>query len=198
MAAARQDGLARREALLDAALVCFQKKGMLHTGIEDIRKEAGASPSSVYHLFQDLPALVAALLQRTYERLIGHIAERVQAAKTPRAAVTSLVEAHLEWVFGHDSEARFMYQALACELDEGHRAALRAAKSRLKKPIYEHLARVGVFKRAEQAETMVDVVLLGPTHQACRQHYSSPGSMDSKWMRAHLPELAWRSVAGRA
>jgi AcrR family transcriptional regulator len=59
MPAARQNGVARRQALLDAALQCFAERGMLRTGIEDVRKAAGASPSSVYHLFEDFPALVA-------------------------------------------------------------------------------------------------------------------------------------------
>ena len=37
MAVARQSGVARREALLDAALRCFEQRGLLRTGIEDVR-----------------------------------------------------------------------------------------------------------------------------------------------------------------
>ncbi|WP_437287538.1 TetR/AcrR family transcriptional regulator [Sorangium sp. So ce406] len=195
MAVARQSGVARREALLDAALRCFEQRGLLRTGIEDVRKEAGASPSSVYHLFEDFPALVAALLERTFERLAGAMTARVLAARTPRSAVRALVEAHLTWVFDHEAEARFMYQALALELDGHHRAALRDTKTRLKAEMTAHLAELGVFSGARSSEVTLDVVLLGPAHQACRAYLSASGVVDPAWMRATLPDLACAALA---
>lgn len=194
VAGTRQSGVARREALLDAALVCFEARGVLRTGIEDIRKAAGASPSSVYHLFADFPALVAALLERTFERLISEVTTRVLATRTARTAVRTLVEAHLTWVFEHEAEARFMYQALALELDGQHRAELRASKARLKAGLLARLTELGVLSGPLASEVMLDVVLLGPAHQACRAWLSAPGSVDPKWMKATLPELAWRSA----
>ncbi|WP_437676885.1 TetR/AcrR family transcriptional regulator [Sorangium sp. So ce131] len=198
MAVARQSGVARREALLDAALRCFAERGLLRTGIEDVRKEAGASPSSVYHLFEDFPALVAALLERTFERLSGYMTARVLAEKTARAAVRALVEALLAWVFDHEAEARFMYQALALELDGHHRAALRETKARLKAEMMAHMTELGVFPGAGSsgsAAVMLEVVLLGPAHQACRSYLSAPGAVDPAWMKATLPELACGALA---
>src|SRR3954464_3868141 len=80
MVSTRRDGARRRDQLLDAALRCFIKRGVLATGIEEIRKAAGASPSSVYHQFDGLPGVLLALLTRTFERLFGHLAARVTAA----------------------------------------------------------------------------------------------------------------------
>ncbi|KYF93756.1 hypothetical protein BE20_08430 [Sorangium cellulosum] len=193
MAVARQSGVARREALLDAALRCFEQRGLLRTGIEDVRKEAGASPSSVYHLFEDFPALVAALLERTFERLLGDVTARVRAARTARSAVRALVSAHLTWVLD-EAEARFMYQALALELDGHHRAALRETKARLKAEMTAHLAELGVLSGGRSSEVMVDV-LLGPAHQACRAYFSAPGAVDPAWMKATLPDLACAALA---
>ncbi|MFY0576248.1 TetR/AcrR family transcriptional regulator [Cystobacter fuscus] len=195
MAVVRQNGVARREALLDAALRCFDERGLMRTGIEDIRKAAGASPSSVYHHFEDFPALVAALLERTFERLQGFISPRVLATRTARTAVRALVEGHLSWVFDNEVEARFMYQALALELDGGHRGALRVRKTELKAEMMAHLTGLGVFAETRSPELTLNVVILGPVHQACRLHLSSPGSVDPKWMLSTLPELARRSVS---
>src|SRR5437016_3957364 len=121
MKVARPQGTARREALLDAALVCFEQQGLVRTGIEDIRKAAGASPSSVYHLFRGLPELIAALLERTFTRRYSLVSAKVLKAKTAKTAVFALVEAHLSWVFAHPAEARFMYRALALDLIDPHR-----------------------------------------------------------------------------
>ncbi|WP_437974428.1 helix-turn-helix domain-containing protein [Sorangium sp. So ce295] len=78
---------------MDAALRCFEQRGLLRTGIENVRKEAGASPSSVYHLFEDFPALVASLLERFFERLVEYVTGRVLVATTERSAVRTMVQA---------------------------------------------------------------------------------------------------------
>jgi AcrR family transcriptional regulator len=194
MKAARQDGEARREAILDAALACFEERGLVRTGIEDIRKAAGASPSSVYHLFAGLPELIAALLERTFVRRYTEESPPVLRAKTARGAVIALVEAHLRWVFGHPTEARFMYRTLALGIDEGHREALRTTKEQLKAALGAHLRKLHVIADDPGAEGMIDMVLLGLTHQACRTWLTTPDLVDPKWMKRMLPELAWQSV----
>ena len=59
-----------------------------------------------------------------------------------------------------------------------------------------HLSELGVFPGARSSEVMVDVVLLGPAHQACRVYLSAPGAVDPTWMRATLPELACGAMGG--
>src|SRR5688572_8469073 len=93
----RADGLRRREALLDAALRCFAQHGVLDTGIEASRKQAGASPSSVYHHFDGLTGLTTALLVRTFERAVAHMNARVLTTTTAEAAVRALVASYLDW-----------------------------------------------------------------------------------------------------
>lgn len=194
MATARAHGTARREALLDAALACFEERGLVSTGIEDIRKAAGASPSSVYHLFRGLPELIAALLERTFVRRYASVTEAVLRTKTAKEAVTAMVDAHLAWVFAHPVEARFMYRALALDLDGGYRESLRATKERLKLDLLAHLAKVGVARKPNGGEATIDILLLGTTHQACRTWLSSPKAVDRRWMKRVLPALAWRTA----
>jgi AcrR family transcriptional regulator len=195
MKPARRDGEQRREALLDAALRCFVAQGVLQTGIEDIRKEAGASPSRVYHLFDGLNGLTLALLVRTFERLFGHLGSRVLAARTAEATVTALVDGHLEWVLSHRDEARFMYQAMALELGKDGAAALAARKAELLAPVVQHL-RPFILSGAlpRWSPLLFDVVLLGPSHEACRRLLAG-AELEPAWLRAELPRLAWRCVA---
>lgn len=190
----RQTGTARREALLDAALACFRERGLVRTGIEDVRKAAGASPSSVYHLFKGLPELIAALLERTFVRRYAAVSARVLKARTARTAVHALVDAHLAWVFGHAAEARFMYQALALDLDGDYREELRLMKEQLKADLRAHLAKLGVLPDEAAADGVIDVVLLGTTHQACRTWLMAPEYVDTRWMKKVLPELAWQAA----
>lgn len=184
----------RRDALLDAALRCFTEQGVLGTGIEEIRRAAGASPSSVYHLFGGLQDLTLALLTRTFERLFTHLAARVTVTATAEAAVMALVDGHLEWILGHRDEGRFMYQATALEFEPGATEALQARKAELLMPVVQHVGRfIAEGTLPPWPPLMFDVVLLGPSHEACRR-FLAGAALDPDWMRATLPGLAWRSV----
>ncbi|MCC6620019.1 MAG: TetR/AcrR family transcriptional regulator [Deltaproteobacteria bacterium] len=191
----RRDGQERRDALLDAALRCFSRSGVLGTGIEAIRKEAGASPSSVYHQFSDVRALTLALLVRTCERLFAAIAQGVAAEDGAEALVRRLVGAHVDWVLGHPEEARFMYQALALELSPEAAATLQARKAELLAPIIvRFVPYIEEGTLPAWPPLVFDVVLVGPAHEACRR-WLAGAALDPAWMRAELPRLAWRAVA---
>jgi AcrR family transcriptional regulator len=192
--ASRKNGLERKDALLDAALDCFVSRGVHATGIEAVRKAAGASPSSVYHLFGGVNDLVVALLERTSERWVAHLTKRVIATKTGAEAIAALVDGHLEWVLAHRKEARFLYQAMALELAGSERQRLVAFKKKLKEPLFEYLS--GFAKRGELpawSTATLELVVLGPAHEACRRLLAG-GDVDVAWMRRALPHLAWKAV----
>jgi hypothetical protein len=109
--------------------------------------------------------------------------------------VLALVDGHLEWVLAHPREARFMYQAMALELGGDADGPLARAKAELLAPVVTHLARyidAGTLPR--WSPLVFDLVLLGPSHEACRR-YLAGGPVDPKWMRAELPQLAWKCLA---
>jgi AcrR family transcriptional regulator len=193
--AKRIDGIKRREALLDAALACFDERGVLGVGIEEIRKVAGASPSSVYNLFDGFSGLVLALLERTFERLFADLATKVCATRSARSAVLTLVEAHLDWVLAHRREARFLYQATALEYEPAARDALMQRKSEMLAPLVAHLIPfVEAGELPRWSPTILDLVVLGPTHEACRRILAG-ADIDPVWIRKNLPKLAWNSVS---
>jgi hypothetical protein len=75
--------------------------------------------------------------------------------------------------------------------------ALQARKAELHTPLVTHLAR---FVRSGElprwSPLALDVVLLGPSHEALRR-FLGGAALDPRWMRSHLPKLAWQSVARR-
>ena len=193
--ARRRDGIRRRDELLDAALTCFSQRGLLGTRIEDIRRAAGASPSSVYNLFDGLPSLTVALLARTFERLFAHVTSRARAEDRPDAAVRALVDGHLEWVLSHEDEARFMYGAMALELATAQREELAELKAKLAVPLMEHLASLaGQGALPAWPASTLEVIVLGPAHEACRR-YLAGTPVDLAGLRGLLPDVAWKSVS---
>lgn len=191
----RRDGAARRQALIDAALACFSERGVTATGIEHVRRKAGASPSSVYHLFPSLEALKLALLQRIFDQLFAAITAPVCRTRTAKGAVVALVRAHVDWVLSHPVEARVMYQMMSLELDPEVASQLAAHKAGALEGITQHVAQFiasGDLPRWSVLE--LDVAILGPAHEACRR-FLGGAPLDPKWMRNTLPRLAWKSIA---
>ncbi len=194
----RRDGIQRRDELLDAALSCFSERGLLNTRIEDIRRAAGASPSSVYNLFDGLTSLTLTLLARTFERLFAHVTSRARAEDRPAAAIRALVDGHLEWVLGHEDEARFMYGAMALEVATAQREELAELKARLAVPVMEHLASLaGQCSQPAWPASTLEFIVLGPANEACRR-YLGGAPVDLAGLRGLLPEVAWKSVSAFA
>jgi AcrR family transcriptional regulator len=194
----RRDGIQRRDELLDAALACFARRGLLDTRIEDIRRAAGASPSSVYNLFDGLSSLTTTLLARTFERLFAHVTSRALAEDRPDGAVRAMVDGHLEWVVGHEDEARFMYGAMALELARAQREELAELKARLAVPVMEHLASLaGEGTLPAWPASTLEFIILGPAHEACRR-YLAGTPVDLAGLRGLLPDVAWESVSAFA
>jgi len=177
---------------------CFEREGVFGVGIEDVRREAGASPSSVYNLFANIEEIMLSLLVRIFAELFAHIARRVCSTRTAEGAVRALVDAHLEWISEHPEEGRFMYQAVMLEqrgLGREARERLVAAKSAALAPTVVH---VGKFvERGEipaWSPTLLDVVLLGPAHEALRRWLAGAEELQPAELRKLLPRIAWRAV----
>jgi AcrR family transcriptional regulator len=193
--APRSDGARRREEILDAALFVFGREGALGAGVEAIRKKASASPSSVYHLFGGLDAITLALLERTFARLFGHLAERVTPTKTAKTCVEALVLGHLDWVLANRVEAKVMYELMTLEMSAKVQKPLARKKAALLAPVVEHFGGfIAAGKLPAWSPLELDLVLLGVAHESCRR-FLGGAPITVEWMRTELPRLAWQSVA---
>jgi hypothetical protein len=87
---------------------------------------------------------------------------------------------------------------MALELGGDPAGTLAATKAAQLEPVVEHLARfIASGALPAWSPLIFDLVLLGPSHEACRRHLAG-AAIDPKWMRATLPELAWRSLSTRS
>src|SRR5437773_4372732 len=69
----------RRSQILDAALVCFAKRGFHQTSMHDISAEAGISVGLIYRYFENKDAVISAMADR-HKKEIQEILERAQQA----------------------------------------------------------------------------------------------------------------------
>src|SRR5205814_4866760 len=83
----------RRCQILDAALVCFAKRGFHLTSMHDISAEAGISVGLIYRYFQNKEAVISAMADR-YKKEINDLLERARQAPSLLESLEILFTAH--------------------------------------------------------------------------------------------------------
>src|SRR6059036_3608625 len=83
----------RRSQILDAALVCFAKRGFHQASMHDISAEAGISVGLIYRYFENKDAVISAMADR-HKKEIHDVLLRAQHAPTLLESLEILFTAH--------------------------------------------------------------------------------------------------------
>jgi AcrR family transcriptional regulator len=83
----------RRTQILDAAVLCFARKGFHLTSMHDISAEAGISVGLIYRYFQNKEAVIAAMAD-SYKKQIGELLDRARLAPSLLESLEILFTAH--------------------------------------------------------------------------------------------------------
>src|SRR4026208_943630 len=83
----------RRCQILDAALVCFAKRGFHQTSMHDISAEAGISVGLIYRYFENKEAVISAMADR-HKKEIPDVLQRAKQAPTLLESLEILFTAH--------------------------------------------------------------------------------------------------------
>jgi TetR/AcrR family transcriptional repressor of uid operon len=81
---------ARKNAILDAALRCFTRKGFHRTTMQDICRECGLSPGAVYRYFRSKRALIEGVHERSTAQDVALISAVSSSAPNIVAALETL------------------------------------------------------------------------------------------------------------
>ena len=83
----------RRSQILEAALVCFAKRGFHQTSMHDISGEAGISVGLIYRYFENKEAVISAMADR-HKTEISEMLERAHQAPSLLESLEILFTAH--------------------------------------------------------------------------------------------------------
>jgi TetR/AcrR family transcriptional regulator, repressor for uid operon len=83
----------RRCQILDAAVVCFAKRGFHQTSMHDISAEAGISVGLIYRYFENKEAVISAMADR-HKKEISEVLQRAKRAPTLLESLEILFTAH--------------------------------------------------------------------------------------------------------
>lgn len=117
---------ARREAILAAALDCFNRTGIQATTIEQIRAAAQCSIGSLYHHFRNKEGIASALFIEGIGSLNAGLLQRLEQCDSAEAGVRTVVLHYADWVGEHAELARFLLHSREINFAADARAQLKA------------------------------------------------------------------------
>lgn len=134
----------RRQQILDAAQLCFARKGFYETSMQDIFTESGLSAGAVYRYFKSKNDIIAALAAETTVELRATMTRAIRSDPLPTP--TQLVRVIAEYIVersGPEGPVRLAPQAWALALVHEEAAeyvkdAVRAMRDRW----YEYVERM--------------------------------------------------------
>ena len=94
----RLPAAARRQQLLEVALVAFGRDGFTHTSMNDLAEAAGVTKPVLYQHFRSKRELYLEVLREAGGRMMGDVAKAIAAAPGPRQQVEAGFRAYFEWV----------------------------------------------------------------------------------------------------
>lgn len=124
---------ARRATILEAALACFNARGIEATTIDDIRRESACSTGSLYHHFKSKEGIACGLFVDGIRDLNADLLRKLRRCRSAEAGVRTVVTQYCDWVTRrrelawfllHSREIVFSAEAKA-ELDTLHREHIR-------------------------------------------------------------------------
>jgi AcrR family transcriptional regulator len=181
-----------------AAVKLFGTRGYAATSMEQVRRAAGVSNGSLYHLYPTKAALAARLYGDGMQDCQHGILHAVESASSPELAIRGAVLFQATWVDQHVERARLTYAdwhdevvvAAAPRLHESSRAYVRIVERWLR----DHIAN---GRLVDGPFPVLHALWLGPTQEFCRQWLSGRARLRPRQVAGQLADGAWRTLSLR-
>jgi AcrR family transcriptional regulator len=185
----------RRDAILDAALVEFNAKGVAGTSIADIRRRSGASVGSIYHHFGDKEGIAAALHLEGLIDYQGGFLAALTSARGARDGVERGVRHHVQWIARHPDLARFMLLGRDAGLTLATERPLRELNRRFFGAVQRWVAPlVGNGELRELSAEVLTALWIGPSQELSRHWLAGRTRVNPTEAAPVLAEAAWKSM----
>lgn len=185
----------RKQAILDAAIACFNEQGIEATSIENIRARCGASVGSIYHHFGNKEGIAAHLFQTAVNGYWDQLLAVLPAQPDARSAIRTMVSCYVGWVMQHPDLARFLYQARTVVVRSGKGESLqRESKDHFRQLLQQFQPWLAQGQLRALPVELYAALIIGPTQEYCRAWLSGRSKTAPDQLQDALADAAWRSV----
>jgi AcrR family transcriptional regulator len=158
---------AKRRRILNAALDCFDEKGIAATTIDDICAAADLHVGSIYHHFAGKDDLFEHLVDEATAAYLAGIVDALEGGASTEGSIRRLVAFHIRWVEERGALTRLM---LRWDETERDRPSGREHNAQSSEAIGAWLRREARARRIHKMEPdLYSMLLMGPLMEHARQ-----------------------------
>jgi AcrR family transcriptional regulator len=184
----------RREAILDAALEVFSRRGYNGASIDEIAQAAGISKALIYEHFPSKKDLHVSLLERHVQEIFVRLAQTADTDDPGEVRMRNGVDAFLRWVETHKEAFRLLFR-------DTFEAEVAEALNRLQAQATGAIAALIAAEPARQAptDTETDFALaieamaqqLSGSVQSLAIWWQTHPDIEREWLVDRVMEYAW-------
>ena len=186
----------RKLEILNAALICFNHRGIAATSIEEIKKNSHASIGSIYHHFGSKDGIAYALYVNGLQDYHNLLMEKLEEAETPESKIKTFVIIFLDWVEENPELANFIFSARsylvnskrAEDVEKFHDGNGNETASIIK----ELVVNKGI---KELPGRVYSSLLVGPAQHFSQHLMNKDTALDLEKEKAALAQVIWESLA---
>ncbi len=189
----RLSATARREQILDVALVAFGHAGFHGTSMNDVADAAGVTKPVLYQHFDSKRELYRALLDEVGNRLLSAIAKATADAPDGRSQTQRGFQAYFRWVAEDHDEFKLLYGG-GTRRDDEFRGAIRRITAEAANAIAPLIA---VDIEPEHRRTIAHAIvhaIVGLAEGASRRLVELGENFDPDEVARQVSDLAWAGL----
>ncbi len=188
----------RRQAILAAALTCFDEIGVGAATIDQIRDRAGCSIGSLYHHFRNKEGVASALFIEGISDLNAGLVKRLEACSSAEEGVRAVVLHYADWVTRREEMARFLLHSREINFAPDARAELKSIHMSHFGAVFSWFGRFVLRGEMKQlpAETYIPIIS-GPVEDYARLWLSGRSRTPLAEVAEVFADAAWNAVRGR-
>lgn len=193
-------GLSPRLAeVIEAALDCFNDRGVEACPIGLVCERAGASVGSIYHHFGSKEGLAGAVFCEGIARFQWGYLEALQGAASATQGISALVNYHLQWVQEQPRWARFLLRTRAHALEAAARLRLEGMNVQFHAAManwFAHQVRSGAIARLPSG--LYVALLVGPCQEWARAYLEGYAPAADDALREAMAQAICRALGVQA
>jgi TetR/AcrR family transcriptional regulator len=156
--------LARRDAILNAAVREFSDKGLSGARTDAIARSARVNKALLYYYFQDKEALYGAVLDEVLTGLVSVVEDALSVNATPRKRILGYAGAHFDYIASHPFYSKIV-QAELMRARTAHSSHFDRMTNEYFKPLFAKLSKVvqegialGEFRRVDPQQFIPSMI----------------------------------------
>lgn len=185
----------RPQAILAAALDCFNQYGIEGTTIDMIRQQSNASVGSIYHHFGSKEDIAAALFIEGMRQFGQLLRDRVNQAQSAEQGIKAIVYANIAWISENPAWASYCFHHRGA-VKHGSAAETFSADNKA----FHRFLQTWFMPHVLSGEikllppTLMSALVIGATHDYARHWLAGRTKTALQDHAQILAEAAWLSV----